>query len=201
MLKPQGYDEVVASGEYEPIELGGHHCIIKKVEETQSKNGNDMIVVYFDFAPNDKQPNYFQNDYNNDTREDKKWPFAGRKYIMVQDYQDRNKVSRQFKTFCSCVEKSNPKFVIQWGNDWGRQFVNARIGVVYGAEQEEYDGNIRMRHLPRFFCETSKALDAKVPAAKMLPEEQKRNVMGDQNYNNMYNRKDSFEKINKDIPF
>jgi hypothetical protein len=45
MNKPNGYDEVQVGGDYTPIELGGHHLVIKGVREEKSKSGKDMIVV------------------------------------------------------------------------------------------------------------------------------------------------------------
>lgn len=168
MFKPEGYDEARASGEFIPVTPGGHYCIIKKVEETQSKTGKDMIVVYFDFAPKDSQPEYFMKQFRDDTRDDKKWPFAGRKYIMVNDYKDKSKTSRKFKTFCSCVENSNNNFVVQWGDDWGGQFVGKQIGAVYGKEEQEYDGNVTMRCLPRYFCKVSAVESAAVPEERLL---------------------------------
>ena len=35
MQKPNNFDNTRASGEYTPVSLGGHHLIIKKVEEMQ----------------------------------------------------------------------------------------------------------------------------------------------------------------------
>ena len=61
MNKPNGYDQVKVGGDFTPIELGGHHLIIKGVREEKSKAGKNMIVVAFDFAKNDKQPGYFSD--------------------------------------------------------------------------------------------------------------------------------------------
>lgn len=74
MRKPANYDNTQASGEFTPVELGGHFLIIRDVEETQSKNGKDMIIVRFDFASNDKQPGYFMKAFKDDIRPDKRWP-------------------------------------------------------------------------------------------------------------------------------
>lgn len=61
MNKPNNYDNTRSGGgEFEPIELGGHRGIIKQVEETTSKTGKPMAVVYIDFAPEDKQPRYLK---------------------------------------------------------------------------------------------------------------------------------------------
>ena len=172
MNKPMGYDEVIASGEFVPVSPGGHYCDIKKVEETQSSTGKSMIVVYFDFNQQDVQAGYFMQQYNDDTREEKSWPFAGRKYVMVEDYNDASKVSRQFKTFCSCVEESNENFTVQWGDDWGAQFTNKKIGIVFGREEQEYNGKVSMRSLPRYFCRIAAVANAKVPEDKLLPKKE-----------------------------
>lgn len=55
MKKPNNYENTQVQGEFTPVELGGHKLVIKKVEERMSKTNRPMIVVYFDFAPGDKQ--------------------------------------------------------------------------------------------------------------------------------------------------
>jgi hypothetical protein len=168
MNKPMGYDDTTASGGFTPVNLGGHYCTIKQVTETQSSTGKDMIVVLLDFAKQDEQAGYFTNQFNGDDRPDKKWPFAGSKWVMINDYNDPNKTSRQFKTFCTCVEKSNG-CQIQWGGtNWGAQFKGKKIGAVYGAEEHEYDGRVSMRHVLKWFCNWDAVKDAKVPEAKLL---------------------------------
>lgn len=168
MKKPEGYDDARATGEFTPVELGGHYATIKQVTEQQTSTGKDMIVVIFDFADQDAQKAYFSDMFKRDDREEKKWPFNGRKYIMVNDYNDDHKTSRAFKTFCTCAENSN-NFEINWNaKDWGKQFVNKRIGVVYGEEEQEYDGNVSMRSVPKWFCSWDRVPDQKVPATKFL---------------------------------
>jgi len=168
MQKPQGYDEAIASGEFIPVELGGHYCIVKQVSEVTSSTGKPMIVVLFDFCAPDQQTDYFTRMFENDDREDKKWPFNGSKYILVQDYSDPKKTSRQFKTFCSCIEKSN-NFEITWGgNAWANQFKGKKIGAVYGEEEREYDGKISMRRVPKWFCGIDAVKDATIPKPKLL---------------------------------
>lgn len=168
MQKPNGYDEAKASGEFTPVELGGHYCTIKQVSETKSSSGKDMIVVLFDFCPPDKQAGYFTKDFQADSRPDKKWPFAGSKWIMVNDYEDASKTSRQFKTFCSCVEKSN-NYEIKWGvENWAQQFKGKKIGAVYGEEENEYNGKTFMRPAVKWFCRIDAVDGAAIPEPKYL---------------------------------
>ena len=168
MNKPSGYDEVQVGGNFTPVDLGGHYCQIKQVAERKSSTGKDMIVVLYDFTSPDKQEGFFSKQFNNDDRPEKKWPFAGTKYIMVNDYNDPTKTSRAFKTFCTCVEKSN-NYQIAWGgNAWAQQFKNKFVGVVFGEEESEYDGKIRMRRVPKWFCTTDKVKDQPIPDPKYL---------------------------------
>ena len=136
MQKPTGYDEAKASGEYTPVELGGHYAVIKQVSEKTTSAGTEMIVVVLDFAGNDKQPEYHSKAFQADDREDKKWPYNGTKWIFVNDMGDRTKTSRPFKTFCTCFEKSNG-VQIQWGgSNWGQQFKGKKIGVQLGTTSD-----------------------------------------------------------------
>ena len=197
MNKPSGYDEVRPSGDFTPINLGGHYAVIKKVEEKESKTGKAMIVVYYDFDTKDSQPAYFMNEFRNDVRPEKKWPFAGSKYIMQADYNVPNKVSRDFKTFCTCVEKSN-NYSIQWGDNWGEQFKNKKIGVVFGEVESEYNGKIYKRHEPRWFCNIDKVESANVPAPKTFNGAHSNSAPQTGNTNGFINVPDSAVE---DVPF
>ena len=161
MQKPNGYDEAKASGEFTPVELGGHQLIIKQVSEKQNKNGQPMIVVLFDFAQNDKQPGYFMEQFKNDIRPDKKWSNQATQYINVYD-SDGN-TSRSFKTFTTCVEHSNNGFKTQWGDNFCQQFKDKKIGGVFGEQMDYYNGDEKKKRVLRWFVSSDKVADAQVP--------------------------------------
>lgn len=167
MNKPSGYDEVKVGGDFTPIELGGHHLVIKGVREEKSKTGKDMIVVAFDTAKNDKQPEYFSDLFEKDIRPEKKWPNNGTQYILTMDSQDANKTSRSFKSFITSFEKSNDCEAV-WGDKFCAQFKGKKIGGVFGLVEEEYNGEVKQRHKLRWFCEDARADEANVPEAKLL---------------------------------
>lgn len=165
MQMPNNYENTKASGDFTPVELGGHHMIIKQVSERKNKNGGDMVVVLFDFAPNDKQAGYFSESFRDDVRPDKKWPHTGTSYINVND--QTGQCSRSFKSFITSCENSN-KFKVAWGDNFCAQFKGKRIGGVFGEVENEYNGKTSMRHELRWFCEDSKSDGAKVPKPKYL---------------------------------
>lgn len=163
MKKPNNYAETQAQGEFTPVELGGHKLIIKQVSEKQSKNGKAMIVVLFDFAPDDNQPGYFSKQFADDIRPDKKWPNQATQYILTED-QDGN-CSRSFKTFCTCVEHSNNGFNC-WMPDDTFNFQglkNKKIGGVFGLQADYYNGREIDKRVLRWFVSMDKVKDATIP--------------------------------------
>ena len=161
MQKPNGYDEAKASGDFTPVELGGHHLIIKQVSERMNKNNQPMIVVLFDFAPNDKQPGYFMEQFKNDIRPDKKWSNQATQYINV--YDSDGKTSRSFKTFTTCVEHSNNGFTTQWGDNFCQQFKDKKIGGVFGEQMDFYNGEPKKKRVLRWFVSSDRVADAQIP--------------------------------------
>lgn len=167
MNKPKNYDNTKAGGgDFQPVELGAHRAIIKQVQETESKSGKPMIAVLVDFAAEDAQAGYFAEQYEQNTRPEKKWPFQAVQYILAED-QDGN-TSRSFKSFCTAYEDSNG-LTIKWGGGaaWGQQFKGRRIGVVFGEVEEEYQGEIKTRRRIRWFCDDHKTKDQQIPARKL----------------------------------
>ena len=167
MQKPNNYDTTPAQGEFTPVDLGGHRIVIKQVSETKSKAGKEMIVVLFDFAPDDSQPGYFTEQFKNDIRPDKKWPNQATQYILTED--NEGNCSKSFKTFTTCVEHSNTGFTTQWGDNFGAQFKGKKIGGVFGIVEEEYNGERKKKRKLRWFVSIDKAKDAEIPSEKLLP--------------------------------
>ena len=165
MQKPNGYDEVKTGGDFTPIDLGGHHLIIKAVKEQESKTGKPMIVIAFDCAKNDKQPGYFSDLFEKDDRPEKKWPNNGTQYIVTIDGD--SKTSKSFKAFVTSFEKSN-NVAVTWGDKFCEQFKDKKIGGVFGMVEEEYNGEVKQRHKLRWFCEDANVEKQKVPADKLL---------------------------------
>lgn len=161
MQKPNGYDEAKAGGDFTPVELGGHHLVIKQVSERMNKNNQPMIVVLFDFAQNDKQAGYFMEQFKNDIRPDKKWSNQATQYINVYD-QD-GKTSRSFKTFTTCVEHSNTGFTTQWGDNFCQQFKDKKIGGVFGEQMDYYNGEEKKKRVLRWFVSSDKVAEAQIP--------------------------------------
>ena len=157
--KPAGYDEVQAGGDFTPIELGGHKLIIKAIEEATASTGTKYLKVSFDTAQDDKQPNYYAEQWKKDTRDKKKW--GGVAILFPTDQE--GKTSKSFKTFCTSIERSNNS-KIQWGAQFEASIVGNAIGGVFG--EEEYigaDGNVKTARKLFWWRSTDSVADAAIP--------------------------------------
>lgn len=166
MEKPNNFAET-STGNFTPVQVGGHHLIIKQVVESKSKTGKPMIVVLFDMATNDIQPSYMSEEFKNDVRPEKKWPHAGTQYILTED--QNGKCSKSFKRFIDAFEKSNnlvDKTI--WGEKFVQQFRNKKIGGVFGEVENDYNGKVTWRNELRWFCEDADVEKATVPDKKYL---------------------------------
>lgn len=167
LIKPNNYDAVeVKEFDYVPLEVGGHKCIIKKAEEyTSVISGKTSLKVEIDTDATDKQPNYFQQQFDNDTREDKKWSNGAIKYVPLGE--DENQV-RMLKSFITAVENSNNGFKFDWNKDVN-QLVNKKIGGTFGLEEyQANDGSIKIATKVRDFRSYDKVDHIQIPKVKTL---------------------------------
>ena len=157
--KPAGYDEVQAGGDYTPIELGGHKLIIKAIEEATASTGTKYLKVSFDTAQDDAQPNYYAEQWKNDTRDTKKW--GGVAMLFPTDRE--GKTSKTFKQFCTSIERSNNS-KIQWGAGFENSIVGKYIGGVFG-EEEYYNAQGEVKTARKLFWwrSTDGIKDATIP--------------------------------------
>ena len=165
IAKPKMYDEININEEFEKLELGGHKGIIIKAEEyTSPQSGKTSLKVYVDTAKDDKQPEYFKKQYENDTRIDRKYPSGAIKYVSLGDEETQ---VRQLKAFITAYENSN-NCQFDWNKDW-EQLKGKKIGIVFG--QEEYisqDGTTKLATKLREFRSIDKVDNIKIPKVKML---------------------------------
>lgn len=165
IAKPKAYDEININEEFEKLELGGHKGIIMKAEEyTSPQSGKTSLKVSVDTAKDDKQPEYFAEQYKNDTRIDKRWSNSAIKYISLGEEENQVKM---LKAFITAYENSNG-CQFDWNKDWD-QLKDKKIGLVFG--QEEYtsqDGTTKLATKLNQFRSIDKVDNIKIPKVKLL---------------------------------
>ena len=164
--KPSNYDNVeVMEFDFTPIELGAHKGIIMKAEEyTSPQSGKTSLKVSVDTAKDDKQPEYFAEQYKNDTRIDRKWSNSAIKYIPLGEEENQVKI---LKAFITAYENSN-NCQFDWNKDWD-QLTSKKIGLVFGAEEyESQSGELKTVNKLREFRSIDKIDNIKIPKVKKL---------------------------------
>ena len=166
MIKPKLYDEIeINEFDYVPISLGGHKGIIMKAEEyTSDFSGKKSLKVYVDTASDDKQPEYFREQYKNDTRIDRKYPNGAIKYVPLGEEENQVKM---LKAFITAYENSN-NCQFDWNKDW-EQLKGKKIGIIFGMEEyENQAGELKTVNKLREFRSIDKIDNIKIPKVKLL---------------------------------
>ena len=164
--KPSNWDAVeVMEFDYTPIELGGHKGIIMKAEEyTSPQSGKTSLRVSVDTAKDDKQPEYFAEQYKNDNRIDRKWSNSAIKYVPLGEEENQVKM---LKSFITAYENSNG-CQFDWGKDWN-QLDGKNIGLVFGSEEYiNQNGDLKLNNKLRDFRSLDKVDNIKIPKVKLL---------------------------------
>ena len=164
--KPSNYDNVeVMEFDFTPIELGAHKGIIMKAEEyTSPQSGKTSLKVSVDTAKDDKQPEYFKEQYKNDVRIDRKWSNSAIKYISLGEEENQVKM---LKSFITAYENSN-NCQFDWNKDW-EQLTGKKIGIVFGMEEyENQAGELKTVNKLREFRSIDKIDNIKIPKVKKL---------------------------------
>lgn len=165
--KPENYDAVeVQEFDFEPLELGGHKCIIVGAEEyTSPVSGKTSLKISVDTTKLDKQPNYYQKIYDNNKLSEAKWPSGAVKYISLGD--DENCV-KMLKGFITAVENSNANYKYDWSKNV-MQLEGKMVGGIFGLEEyENTEGKIKNATKLRNFRSIDKVSEAKIPKVKLL---------------------------------
>lgn len=197
--KPSNYDDVeIMEFDFTPIELGGHKGIIMKAEEyTSPQSSKTSLKVCVDTAKDDKQPEYFREQYKNDNRVDRKWSNSAIKYVSLGDEETQ---VRQLKAFITAYEKSND-CQFDWNKNW-EQLTGKKIGLVFGMEEyESQDGSLKTNNKLREFRSIDKIDNVKIPKVKKLDN----SYVDYEEYMNSKKINDTFESAivydNNDLPF
>lgn len=166
LVKPSNYDEIQVNQEFEKLELGGHKGIIKSVEEyTSAISGNTSLKVEVDTANDDKQPGYFQKQFDENTNMDKKWSTGATKYVSLK--QDENCI-KMLKAFITSVENSNNGFNYDWNKEVD-QLKGKKVGLVFGLEEYQNDkGETKTATKLTQFRSIDKVDNAKIPNVRLL---------------------------------
>lgn len=163
-LKDWNEVEAIEMGDRETLELGGHEVVIKDARlYTSEQSGNVSLKVCVDIAGNDKQKDFFQKQYDNNTLSEKKWPRGATRFLSLK------KESLGYtKGFITSLEKSNKSFKFNTSKGW-EQLNGLKCAGVFGLEEyEDQEGKTRLATKLTQFRSLDKLNEIKIPKVKLL---------------------------------
>ena len=169
MKKFSGYDEAKEAAKNmggERLPVGAYVCEIKNVKYVTGENGNsDRIDILFDIADGNHK-DFFKNQYDANTSEDKKW--KGRKSIYVPKDDGSEKdgwTKNSFAKWVNGFEDSNPGYKWDWKED---KWKGLKVGIIFGETGTVIEGKEILYTEPRFACDIKKVKDGSAPKAKFV---------------------------------
>lgn len=136
--RPNDWNESPAIiGGARTLPAGNYKCKIVIVEKSTSKNGNDMLKIFFDIDEGDYAGIYMDRYLNNKkSNEEAKYPNAGVYYQLLGEGQ-----TGRLKGLVQCLEMSNPAF--KW--NWNEQSMNGCVFAGQFREEEYFNQNGELR--------------------------------------------------------
>ena len=122
----------------------------------------EYLKVSFDIAEGEYK-GFFKRQYDEDTRQDKKWPNAG---SFVRSY--KSTAESMFKGFANAVENSNKGYTFDFNE---KSLVGKQVGIIVGLEEYvNQKGAVRERTYVSAVrsVDTIKKRDFKIPETKKL---------------------------------
>ena len=167
MKQFNGYDEARKAANFtatEKLPKGAYVCKVLNVKYEDGKDGNsDMLILQIDVTEGEKK-DFFKNQYEANTAEDKKWKGVIRIYVPKDDGSEQDQwTQNSFAKWIAAFEESNKGFVWDWDE---KKLKNKILGVVYGETGTVIEGKEVVYTEARFGCSADKVRDGSAPAAK-----------------------------------
>ena len=149
----------------EPLPAGGYVAKIlnAKVEEY---SWGEKLIISFDIAEGEYK-DFFRKQYNENTREDKKWKGNFRLTVPQENNQYFDSQKRTFGNAIWAVEESNPSF--RWA--WDETALKGKmVGVLFRDREWEIEGKTGMTTEACTFVSVDdvRTNNFKMPKPKML---------------------------------
>ena len=164
-----GYDAAKESAkrqESKKLPKGAYVCQIKNVQYVNGEDGkSDRIDILFDISEGDFK-DFFKEQYDNNTLEDKKW--KGRKsiYIPKDDGSDKDEWTKNtFAKWTNAFEDSNDGYKWDWKES---KWKGLTVGIVFGETGTVIEGREIVYVEPRFAVSADSVRNGSAPSAKFV---------------------------------
>lgn len=172
MNKPNNWDNVKASVERVPLPVGAYVCKVigAKVVDYADKDSGKLLFqrleMAFDISEGEFK-GYYQDDFNAQQGEDKKWKGVLRQYLPKEDGNDKDEWTKSsLKAMTDAFEESNAGFHFDWDET---KFKGKVIGVLFRNEQWVWDGKDGWKAQPFKALSVKDVLEGKFKIPKDKP--------------------------------
>lgn len=134
--RPSNWDNVQAFTDRQKLPVGAYVCTIVQAN-IQNNSYGDQLCVGFDISAGE-WAGYYEEDFRQNQREDKKWKGVLRLWLPKDDGSDKDEWTKSIlKGFITAVEDSNRGYTWDWDE---RSLKKKEIGILFRNEEWEYEG-------------------------------------------------------------
>lgn len=134
--KPNNWENVRAFSDFRKLPLGAYVCTIKQAVVRQTDYGDQLCIV-FDISSGE-WAGYYQEDFENNPLDDKKWKGVLRQFLPKNDGSDKDEGAKSLlKGLTTAVEESNRGYTWNWEE---KSLAGKEIGILMRNEEWEYNG-------------------------------------------------------------
>lgn len=140
MKKLSNWNDVKAAGERVKLPAGGYEAKIinAKVVSYDGSNGSyERLEIAVDITAGEYK-DYYKQDFDSNTRDDKKWRGVARFYVPTDDGSEKDEYTKSvLKSVTDALEDSNKGY--HW--DWDETSLKGlKVGILVRDKEYEVDG-------------------------------------------------------------
>ena len=132
------YNKNARRKSFETLPKGAYVVKITNAKEEKWPSGDSVIRIAFDIAEGEYK-DFYQKQFDADTKEDKKWPFDAVFNLNVPTDDSKDYIWTEWNTFFADLEDSNNGFVFDGDV---KKLRGKLIGGKFRNEQSSYKGNV-----------------------------------------------------------
>ena len=140
MKKPSNWNDVKAAGERVKLPAGGYEAKIlsAKVVNYDGQNGSyERLEIAVDITAGEYK-DYYKQDFDSNTRDDKKWRGVARFYVPTDDGSEKDEYTKSvLKSVTDALEDSNKDYHWDWDET---KLKGLKVGILVRDKEYEIDG-------------------------------------------------------------
>ena len=142
------YDKAARRKSFPQLPKGAYVVKIKNAKEDKWPSGDTYVKMAFDIAEGEYK-DFYQKQFDADSREDKKWPFDAVYNLNVPTDGSQQYVWDNWNTFFADLEDSNSGFVFDGDL---KKLSGKVIGGKFANKQSENNGNVYDHIILKWTC-------------------------------------------------